>query len=109
MYTPIHQTNQKIIRGYQMLKQDRDGKECLRTSVLCRNVENPAISSDLKWTARFHEVTEFLMMPKSQCPRNSLRLKHSLIPNTGHSWAQLSFSGRALSTLFAEIASVVHV
>lgn len=92
-----------------MLKWDQGGKACLRISVLWGNVENPVISSDLKLTALFREVIEFLMMPKSQFPRSSLRLKYSLIPNAGHSCAQLSFSGRALRTLIAKIATVVHM
>lgn len=48
-----------------MLKQDQCGKECLRNSVLCGNVDNPAISSDLKITALSLEEIPFLMRLKS--------------------------------------------
>lgn len=66
---------QITIRGSQMLKRDQGGKECFRISVLCGNVDNPAISSDLKIIDLSIEEISFLMRLKSQFPRSSLRLK----------------------------------
>lgn len=76
---------------------------------MCGNVDNPAISSDLKIAALSHEEIPFLMTSKSQLPRSWLRFKYSLVPNAGHSWAQFSFSGRALHTLGTKIANVAHI
>lgn len=82
----------------------------LKNFRFCGNVDNPAISCGLKITTPSLEEIPFLMMLKSQFPRSSLRLEYCLVPNASHSWAQLSFSGRALCrALGAQIANVVHI
>lgn len=81
----------------------------LKNFSFCGNVDNSVISSNLKITAPSLEEIPLLMMSKSQFPRSWLRLKYCLVPNASHSWGQLSFSGRTLRTLGAQITNVVHI
>lgn len=48
------------------------------------------------------------MIPQYRFQNNPLRLRHPLIPRADHSSAQLSFFGKALSTVVDAITSVVH-